>query len=416
MLYEAQRILENILPIQFAMRTSTSTASTINAQITDTTSVSFITPCEQEITAHASWNNTAQPHTQSLTYISTDSTEYKNVGNDCGGLQNIPSSGTALPTLISASYISTNTELTSGDMFNGFLYSGSASSTSVQTQSTNLYAFDMHNPQKIIETSSINGSGFRSIDAAGNMIYAATNSTSSQLTVLDDSNPSNPHVVTTATLPGVSPIGSYPGGTSIYYYNSRVYVGTHRTAGNEFHIFDVTNPDSPTWLGSLELNHNINAIFVRDNVAYLGTSGNTKDIIVLDVSKPAGITQLSSVAFVGNEDTLSINLLGPYLYVGRAKETAPGQAEFNILDISNPSQPILTGSLALNDSVMAIAVSNNRAYLGLSNNKLAVVDVSSSTNPILVSTLMLPDSPRAIDFEVNGMSIILKKGIIFASL
>ncbi len=199
------------------------------------------------------------------------------------------------------------------------------------------------------------------VDRIEKIAYTAASTTSNQLNVFQISSSSSPHYITSQSLPGVT--GSYPGGRSIYYFNNTVYIATHRTAGNEFHIFDVTTPTNPKWLGSKEINHNINAVIIRDSYAYLGTSGNTKNIIILDISNPKNILILNSLSFLGSEDTLSIALIGDRLFIGRKKGTISSHPDFLICNIANPSNPILIGNIYLHENINTITVQGDIAYL-----------------------------------------------------
>lgn len=172
------------------------------------------------------------------------------------------------------------------------------------------------------------GSRINSLDSATGYVFAAQHSTTTQLVTLryeghDDS-------FSTSTLPNVS--GSRPEGFSIFYYDNRVFIGTKRTAGHEFHIFDVSVPDAPVWLGSREMNHNINDIEVRDGLAFLATSGNIRDLIVLNIRDPRHIVSVAEVDLPGNEDGRSVHVVESLVFLGRHRAQSPGHDEINIIE------------------------------------------------------------------------------------
>lgn len=233
--------------------------------------------------------------------------------------------------------------------------------------------------------------------------------------VVSISDPTSLHVVKKVSLPNVS--GSYPGGLSIFYYNQRVYVGVHRTAGHEFHIYDVKDPTSLTWLSSIELNHNINHVIIRGNYAFLATSGNTKSIIILDISNPAKIKEVSSLAFLGNEDTLSLFVSGNLLFAGRAKGTQTTHPEFYIINIANPVAPQVLGSYKLNKSVTGIQFYNNLAFLSLtgSPSEIKILKIEDPQEIQLAHSFTVPQAALVLDYEDKKLITLLKNGS-YASL
>lgn len=285
----------------------------------------------------------------------------------------------------------------------------------------------------IFETSNINSpvkhghldiaDGLEDIDIAGNFAFIASdeNKATQQLVVVDISDIDTPQVVASTTLTGVSgncPI-TCPGGRSIYYYNNKVYIGTHRlTAGGaaEFHIFNVTDPTNPQFLGSKGgtalgdvTDHNINDIYVRDQTvngvkytyAFLATSNNNGELTILNVTNPASIPNPANTPATGavlnlpgsgtgeNLDGLSIFVIGNKAYIGRERATGSSK-DFYIVDISNPGNPSILGSLNLglnsNGSAVVgavgIKVASRLALVATSdpNKPFVVLDISNTSN------------------------------------
>lgn len=248
------------------------------------------------------------------------------------------------------------------------------------------------------------GVGINKIDVSENYAFAAQHSSSSQLAVIDVSDVSNPEIVATTTLPGVA--GSRPEAISIFYFDSRVYVGTKRTAGREFHIFDVSNPESPRWLGSREVNHNINDIAVKDGFAFLATSGNIRDLIVLDVRDPANIVQSAAIDLLGNEDGRSIHVAGNSIFLGRHKSVAPGRDELHVLEYRvNPDDGSLEisshGSAPTGADVQSIAYAGGFVFAATSNAQktLQIFELNRQGRPVQIAERNFPANATGIDFE-----------------
>lgn len=261
--------------------------------------------------------------------------------------------------------------------------------------------------------------------------YVANASTTSSVSsdeflVIDVDTPSAPNLVKSISL-GITPNCPIycPGGAqAIYYYNGRVYIGTHRIGGPEFYVFSVSPPYSPTsphLLGSFELDHNINSIVVRGDYAYLATSGNTKEVIILNVSTPASITEYGSFdaknadGTANNVDGTRLFLLGNKLYLGREKvsKSRPEQRDFYVIDVSYPATPEERGSVNLqiltdkNFStgimVTGIYVIGKYAFVATDDSDpgFIVLDISTPSAIGLVSTFNYANNNTEVDFE-NG--------------
>ncbi|MEK9177137.1 MAG: prepilin-type N-terminal cleavage/methylation domain-containing protein, partial [Patescibacteria group bacterium] len=119
------------------------------------------------------------------------------------------------------------------------------------------------------------------VDAIPGFAFVAGATTTGQypFQVLDISDPT-----AVAFLVGVPlPDADTGNGRSIYYRGGMVYVGTQYLpcpscapeVNNEFHVFDVSDPsdpDYPEWKGSIDVQRDVNDIYVADGIAYLATS------------------------------------------------------------------------------------------------------------------------------------------------
>ncbi len=202
--------------------------------------------------------------------------------------------------------------------------------------------------------------------------------------------------MSTSTLPGVT--GSFPQGRSILYYDKKLYIGTHRTAGHEFHVYDASNPEQIRWLGSLELNHNINDIAIYGKYAFLATSGNIHDVIILDISKSIPV-RLSNIDIAGNEDALTLSVLGKFLFIGKAKARDSNHPEFTIFDISDPYTPQLAGGFSLNETILSLTATGQTAYISTNASKLYVLDLKDLSQPKILQSFMLTNPISWLDYE-----------------
>ncbi len=212
----------------------------------------------------------------------------------------------------------------------------------------------------------------------GNTLFAAKSNT---LVVLDLSDPLNPVMLNDST------------GIPAY----KVFqMGNIFTAGLEkgFRMVQVSDPSSPVVVGAFdahdETGPNItqtSGLWVLDTTyAFLSYQGLT----ILDISNP------SYPVCVANDTSMSvadIDLSPPYAY------TVGGQS-FQILDISDPTNPQKIGAYSTtdsNESFVSVDVQGTYAYVGTYNHGLRILDISDPTSPSEVGEYT-PSSPYPIDF------------------
>ncbi len=251
------------------------------------------------------------------------------------------------------------------------------------------YVVDVSDPTKsnLPILGSVNtGPGLAAVAVEGNQYaFVANISTVSQLQVIDISNSSSPKLVTSLK---VTPAGDTAVGNSIYYSKGRVYLGTTKSSGAEFYVIDVSNPNSlsaSSIKASFEINSAVNAIVVRNGIAYLAAPD--------DPSTPAIAEQLKELN-VADADNGNISLLASYgpnpstlsgeglylskdsktLYLGEGGANPGNNPQFFALNISTPGTITKISSKYIPTSksvgVNALAVRSNLAFLWTSDTNL----------------------------------------------
>ncbi|MDP3697534.1 MAG: hypothetical protein Q8R55_05985 [Candidatus Taylorbacteria bacterium] len=227
--------------------------------------------------------------------------------------------------------------------------------------------------------------GLNDADVAGDYVFALTagsfGTQPSELQIIDISTITAPSLVATKSL-GISGADSSnnPNADAIYYYDGKIYIGTHRTGGAEFKIYSATAPFN--LIDSLEITHNVNEIIVRGDYAYLATSDNSGELMVVDINSSSvdymihpDITGMRFNA-PGLYDGSAIDFLGNKIYLGRERASHANDStnpNFYILNVTNPSAIIALGSkrITRNPSqvldVLAINVVSKFAFLGTSD-------------------------------------------------
>jgi hypothetical protein len=367
-----------------------------------TTSSVYMTPCVKRITSSALWNSSGKEKTVTFSILQANTDRAINLSGDCEGFTD-----THFILSTTSPFTQSSTPLAGTGRALDILNDRAYIDQTIGTTST-LTIYDTLSQTPTFLSTITLPLPIVKIAATQKQIYLALNGTHDQFEIINTDDVSHPKVLASRTLPTVA--GEYPGATSIAYYNKKVYIGTHRTAGREFHIYDVSTPD-PTWLGSIELNHNINSIAIREPYAFLATSGNTKDLIVLDISNPKSIKQISSLNVGGNEDAISIFLIGDRLYLGRKESLRPQEHDVFIISIADPQKPFVVHSAALQKDIVGIRTYGDYTFTANSNYPYSLnIFTSNTLQPIQV--LPIPDTIKDFDFENKNAYILTDKSFI----
>ena len=167
---------------------------------------------------------------------------------------------------------------------NGIVYLSADSSVSSKND---FFIFDSNDVNSIKLISSINtGPGVSGLEIAGPYAFLAQSSTVNQLQIIDIHDRYNPKIISQLRLPLPTSSTTPPFAKSIYYSNGYIYLGTEKWNGPELSIISVQDPYNPIVIGVYETNTLINDILVIDNKAYLATS-DEKQMRVLDISNPS---------------------------------------------------------------------------------------------------------------------------------
>ena len=248
-----------------------------------------------------------------------------------------------------------------------------------------------------IITSIDTGPGLNAIDALGNYAYVANRDEDSQLQIINITDPGNPFLVNGFKLVGVT--GKKAFGESIFAVNNTVYIGTIQDEGQEFHIIDVTDPLNLVSLSSYEINGDVGAITVRNNIAYIANTTDN-ELIVLDVSNPVNPQQIANYNFPGQEEGQSIYWVNNKIYLGREQS---GNHELHIVNVSDPASLQNLGSIDITGDLNDLVIRDNLAFLatGDSNNEFQIFDVSDPANIEFWTSFNFSQVATGIDYEDN---------------
>jgi len=220
------------------------------------------------------------------------------------------------------------------------------------------------------------------VAVAGDYVYVTDEE---DLTIVDVRDPAHPIVVETAVTPGYA--------RAVAVKGNHVYIGD----GYDVRVFDVSNPANPAQVGMMTPSpaDAVRAIAIVGDYAYaVGWVGGLHIIHIADPTNPVE---------VGNYDTpglaRDVAAAGPYVYIA--------DNDLLVVNVSDPAHLALAGSYAIPGSTArSVAVSGGYAYVGGYSPmgcSLNVVNISNPANPIETGYIDVPGTPTGV--AVSGSYI-----------
>jgi hypothetical protein len=382
-----------------------------------------ITECGQDIKTSTSWTTSGKTLSVDLNSHLSDLATVVALGGDC---TSIPSeSDWDTPARFASDTMSPG-KPTSIDVLNRIAYLGADKSpflyigdtTSVtKGQNNGIFttfsnSFDLGAKPNSIDVAKLNDplTGTQKIYA-----FFAMDTATNQLKVVDVTNINKPVLVSTVPLSSCVS-GAAPEGWRLYVYKDRLYFLTRFTAGPEFHVFNISDPNSPSEIGSgackgFDLGDTAESIEVRDQTisgttmrfVYLATDESDKELKVLNVTNPASISEVTSANqdLPGTQDGQSVYLTGNKLFLGR--QSTPSGPDLYVYNISNPTLGLPNiGSKDIGTGVIGIRAVGKLIFLATSkvNKEFQVWNIASLSNIFLIKEYNFGNVvSQGIDYE-----------------
>jgi len=233
----------------------------------------------------------------------------------------------------------------------------------------------------------------RAIYVSGGYAFIGSSGDNS-LTIVDVSDPSNPHEVS-----AVVTNASYHLGVLQALYVSGGYAYTVSKSQYILSVIDVRDPAKPVWLGELTSSQcpglvdvNTGGIYVSGRYAYVAS--NTGDsLTIIDVSDPKSMKNVSSIVGASSGGTATLLdkakktfIAGKYAYV-----TSINDGGFSVFDVSDPynitelgylQDDSFGGSASCLDMSQEIFVSGKYAFVtSKADNSLSAIDIAGIDTP-----------------------------------
>ena len=216
------------------------------------------------------------------------------------------------------------------------------------------------------------------VAVAGNYAYVAGgnwtgNNTAGGVLVVDVSNPAQP------ALAGRYAAGGIARGVSVV---GRYAYVTDETAG--LLVIDISNPAQPVKVGVCGTRCMASGAAVAGNYAYMATCSGLE---IIDVSSPANPVRVGGCDIADGGANKAVAVAGNHAFL------VSEYYALSIIDVSNPAQPVRAGGYSgngvYNAGVAAVGnyacVTENQAFLPWSppSGKLQLIDVSNPTQPVV---------------------------------
>lgn len=170
-----------------------------------------------------------------------------------------------------------------------------------------------------------------------------------------------------------------------------------RFEGWGLRIVDLINPQAPALVGVYNVPHDpgqtgqVPGIAVQGSYVYLAAGDD--GLRVIDVSNRTSPAEVAAYSPSASAYAWDVAVQGSYAYL------AAGSEGLRVIDISTPATPTPRGQLA-SCCAKHVTVVGDSAYLGTSDT-LLIVDVSDPTDPALLGSLALSDQFSRIISEID---------------
>jgi len=162
-------------------------------------------------------------------------------------------------------------------------------------------------------------------------------------------------------------------------------------------VVDISDPENPEIVGSLEIQNSGRAwlVHVSDGYAYVVSDlGGTFSLEAIDISDPENPASSGYFGTQGSPQDLHVS--GNYAYVVWETSTFTGpQGGLKIIDISDPENPAKADYTSTGTGAQGVFATGNYAYVADGGwDGLLIFNVSNPENPYRISTLDVEDATK----------------------
>jgi hypothetical protein len=217
------------------------------------------------------------------------------------------------------------------------------------------------------------------VAVSGNYAYVSNTSDTTELQIVNITTPATP------SLSGSYNAAGTGNGMGVYAVGSVVYLTRAINSGSdEFVIINAATPASPTRLGGYGLNISTSEVYINGTTAYVTTTSDTQEVVVINVSVPGTLTLGTNINLPTNTDATTIAGYGNTIVVGQ------GTTLYTITN-SQALAPVVVGSVTLPGTIYDLDIDNTQDYAfagtNYANGEFQVVNIDNTASPALLSNV-----------------------------
>lgn len=161
-------------------------------------------------------------------------------------------------------------------------------------------------------------------------------------------------------------------------------------ASYSLRVYDITDPQHPQMVGSVDLPGYVKSVAISGNYAYWANYG--PGLQVIDIADPVSPHIVGSIDTPGISRELSV--------AGSHAHIADGTAGVQVVDIGIPASPEIVSTAAIPGGAYAgafgVTVTGNYAYVACVAAGLQLIDITNPLSPWLVGSVDTPAQARSV--------------------
>ncbi len=166
-------------------------------------------------------------------------------------------------------------------------------------------------------------------------------------------------------------------------------------------LVDISSPSEPVTIGQYASSEVIGDVVLSSDIAYLLCS---RDLILLDLSKPAGPVELSSLQIDSTGGVRNLVAFGTMAVDGDRLYIATARDELLKVDVSNPLRPIIIGKCRLTGNPIDLSVDGGYLYVTEANTGIEIFSTGASA-PLQPAASFLVRNIRGTYLHQNRMYV-----------
>lgn len=191
--------------------------------------------------------------------------------------------------------------------------------------------------------------------------------------------------------------------TGVAVHNKLVYMtGTASTASKpDFFVINALDGTHPSVAANLNIGPGSNDVSVLGNFAYVANNDTSNQLSIINISATTSPSNIRNFTLTGNNDVArSVAATGTLVLIGTANDSGN---ELYLVDVSNPSLPLIKSKLEIGADVNRVFILGNYAYLATASTtgEFVTIDISNPNAPVLKARVSLPGSNVATGLYVN---------------